>query len=68
VGRTGRFFSYGVAISFFQENEENILDEIKQLESGKKIIPMNFDEDGLNCLQREFGINNFNFRYYWGKE
>ena len=58
VGRTGRYFSHGVSISFFQENELEILEEIKSKDELQKLKNIELDEEGCNMIKIHFGKIN----------
>jgi superfamily II DNA/RNA helicase len=55
VGRTGRYFTHGVSISFFQENEIPVLDEIKSKDELSKMKETELDDETLNDIKNDFG-------------
>jgi superfamily II DNA/RNA helicase len=62
VGRTGRYNSYGLAVSFFQENENELLEKIKSKDSlGKMIEINNFNIDVIENLKDDLkNVKNYN--------
>ncbi len=56
VGRTGRYFTHGVGISFFQENEIGVLDEIKIKDELTKLKYTELDESSFEQIKIDFGI------------
>jgi superfamily II DNA/RNA helicase len=62
VGRTGRYNSYGISISFFQENEEKILEAIKLKDKSEKLIQVReFNEETLEKFRQDLmNVKNCN--------